>query len=94
MSSCILFLAHYVPHEKRPKSIFLGRQSMPEKCTKSKRQERNNLCRNRKINDETYLNKSKKVLTRLQKKLERINKLGINYEIKPFDVPQVLQDNK
>jgi RNA recognition motif-containing protein len=84
-------IAEHVPYEKRPKSIFHGHQSMPKKFTRLRRWNRNVSCKNKKIDDETHLSQSKSRLTRLQKRLQKINGYGISYDLKPVDVPKSLK---
>lgn len=63
---------------------------MPENFSKQRRRTRNEITKNKQVDDETYLNQSKTRLTRLQKRLEKINKFGIKYDLKPVDVPKDL----
>ncbi|EEZ98973.1 MKI67 FHA domain-interacting nucleolar phosphoprotein-like [Tribolium castaneum] len=92
MNNYIMFkkriVAEFVPQEKRPKSLFHGKQSMPQKFSKQRQRLKNAKTKNKEIDDETHLEQSKSRLTRLQKRLQKINKFGIDYDLKPVDVPK------
>ncbi|KAJ3666709.1 hypothetical protein Zmor_002142 [Zophobas morio] len=95
MNNYIMFkkrvIATYVPFEKRPKLLFQGNQSMPGNFSKIRKRQKNIKSKNKAIDEEIYLEKSKLRLTRLQNRLQKLKRFGINCDLKPLDVPKELQ---
>lgn len=74
-------IAEFVPPEKRPPHIFHGKRTTINRVPTKIRREKQIQHKNRSIEEETHLKIVKKKLDRVSKKLERLQKLGIECKL-------------
>ncbi|KAJ8921425.1 hypothetical protein NQ315_003043 [Exocentrus adspersus] len=84
-------VAEYVPFEKRPKGLFKGRSSNRLKYSTKTRREKQ-MRANSKVDEATHLKRSSARLSRLNKKLKKLQSIGIDYDLKPTDLPQGIKE--
>ncbi|XP_050293878.1 uncharacterized protein LOC126734341 [Anthonomus grandis grandis] len=90
MNNYVMFkkriVTEYVPYEKRPKHLFQGKSSQPEHTSVKSRRGKQKHTRNMIQDDATVVKKTKAAFQRFQKKLNKLNQLGIVCNTKPVHV--------
>lgn len=85
-----MFPASFVPYEKRPPALFHSKKVTPTRYSTKIRRQKHTLARNRQIDDEKHLKHTKTRLDRMNKRLEKMKKCGIDYKYEPIDKPEQL----
>ncbi|CAG9860902.1 unnamed protein product [Phyllotreta striolata] len=81
--------AEYVPYEKRPKGIFIGKSTTLEKYSKKARRDRQKQA-NLNMNETTHARRASLRISRLAKRLEKLGELGVDMS-NSLDVMPVIE---
>ncbi|CAH1155235.1 unnamed protein product [Phaedon cochleariae] len=84
--------AEYVPYEKRPKSLFLGKSSNPDRYSSKVRREKQ-YQKNINLDDTAHSKRTVSRVSKLNKKLQRLQSLGIKTTFKPIDLTVIKQES-
>ncbi|KAJ8960411.1 hypothetical protein NQ318_013691 [Aromia moschata] len=86
-------IAEYVPFEKRPKGLFKGKASIPTHYSSKVRRDKQILA-NSTIDSKTHLARSKSRLSKLKKKMQRLQDAGIDGNIELTNLPNGIKQEK
>ncbi|KAG5864905.1 hypothetical protein JTB14_007392 [Gonioctena quinquepunctata] len=84
--------AEFIPYEKRPKGLFLGKSSTPTKYSAKVRRGKQYQA-NLNIEERTQLKRSSSRIAKINKKLSRLQGMGIKTTFRPIDVTVIKQED-
>ncbi|CAH1112135.1 unnamed protein product [Psylliodes chrysocephalus] len=85
--------AEFVPYEKRPKYLFIGKNTTLNRFSKKIRREKQRLA-SLKVDDKTHLKRTSSRLSKLHKKIERLQELGVKTTYTPENLAVIKQEDR
>lgn len=93
LNKLVYILAEFVPYEKRPKYLFIGKNTTLNRFSKKIRREKQRLA-SLKVDDKTHLKRTSSRLSKLHKKIERLQELGIKTTYTPENLAVIKQEDR
>ncbi|XP_057658128.1 MKI67 FHA domain-interacting nucleolar phosphoprotein-like [Diorhabda carinulata] len=84
-------IAEYVPYEKRPKGLFSGKHNTPTRYSVKVRREKQYRA-NLNLDDQTHIKRTTTRLSKVNKKLAWLEKIGVKPTYTPIDIALIKQE--